>query len=257
MPRVALVLPPLALVLTACGGSGGSKPTTSASTGAVQSPPRVGFVDNTIARTSKVPVHTAFSGVVTTSGQTVRLSGSGDVDPKSQRGSMHMSISLAGQRVPFDEVLDSKTVYVSSTFLQSFLPSGKKWLEVSLASASNLGAAGFALTSQPGAVPPLKDVQSLGGGKYSGRVDAAKLSPAEQAAVSRTHVKFGAIDVWIGADSYVHRVEVRSSSSAGGKTARIVLTTTMSNFGKPIHVTTPPASETVNANSLSIPGFSS
>jgi hypothetical protein len=184
------------------------------------------------------------------------MSGSGDVDSTTRVGTMHITMGLAGQQIPFDEVLHGETVYASSSFFQSFLPSGKKWLEISLSSSSNLGAAGFALTSQPGAVPPLKDVRSEGGGKYTGRVDESKLTPAAKAALQSTHVSFGAVDVWVGSDGYVRRVRIASTSSAGGAKARAVLTTTLTNYGETVHVTVPPASETVNASKLDIPGFS-
>ena len=255
MRRAALVLA-APLALAACGGSGGSKPKT-APTISTPSANATATVNQAIAKGAKQPLHAAFSGVVTTSGQQIHMSGSGDVDSKTREGTMHIAMGLDGQQIPFDEVLHGETVYASSPFFQSFLPSGKKWLEISLSSASNLGAAGFALTSQPGAVPPLKDVHADGGGKYTGRVDVTKLSPAAKAALRSTHVSFGAIDVWVGADGYVHRVRIVSTSSAGGSKARAVLTTTMSKYGESVHVTIPPASETVNANNLSIPGFSS
>lgn len=259
MRRAALLLcAPLALA--ACGGSGGSSSrdrTITGSTGSLPSLSATGIVNQAIAKGTKVPVHAAFTGVVTTSGQQIRMSGSGDVDSKTRQGSMRVTMGLDGERIPFDEVLRGDTVYASSEFFQSFLPSGKKWLEISLSSASNLGAAGFALTSQPGAVPPLQDVRSDGGGKYSGRVDEAKLTPAAKAALKSTHVAFGAIDVWVGGDGYVRRVRIVSTSTAGGAKARAVLTTTLSHYGETVHVTIPPASETVNANKLSIPGFSS
>lgn len=253
-PAALLLAAPLALA--ACGGSGGGTTYTT-------TPPTTSSVDATasvnaaIAKGAKQAVHAEFAGVVTTSGQQIHMNGSGDVDSKTRVGTMHITMGLAGQRIPFVEVLHGETVYASSTFFQSFLPSGKKWLELSLSSASNLGAAGFALTSQPGAVPPLKDVRSEGGGKYSGRVDETKLTPAAKAALRRTHVVFGAVDVWVGGDGYVHRVRIVSSSSAGGAKAQAVLTTMLSNYGETVHVKIPPASETVNANNLSIPGFSS
>jgi hypothetical protein len=256
MRRLALLAIPL--VLAACGGSSGRGTPGTSATGAVQSPPSgARFVNTAITRASKVPLHAVFSGVVTASGQKVHMDGSGDVDPKSRRGTMHLTMSLAGQQIPFDEVLDGQTVYVSSSFFTSFLPSGKKWLKVTLSSASNLGAAGFALTSQPGAVPPLEDVKSLGGGRYSGRVDVAKLSPSQKAALAGSHAKFGPVHVSVGSDGYVHRIELVSSSSAGGKKAEIVLTTRMSNFGMPVHVTIPPKSETLDASNAGIPGFTS
>jgi hypothetical protein len=265
MRRVALLAVPL--LLAACGGSGGSGGGSSTSMSVVQSPPSAtAYVNQAVAKGAKTPVHAEVSGIVTTSGQQVRMSGKGDVDPKGRRGTIHVTMSLGSQQIPLDEVLDGKTVYVSSAFFQSFLPSGKKWLSVTVAKAAQaFGAEGFALTSQPGAVPPLKDARQVGtatiGGvqttEYAAQVDAAKLSAAQKAALQSTHADFGAIDVWVGTDGYVHRVRVGTSSSAGGQKAKIVLTTTMSNFGEKIHVTIPPASETVNANNVGIPGFSS
>jgi len=255
MRRLALLAVPFALA--ACGGSGGSKGVADHTVSTTTPANASATVNHAIARTSKVSVHAQFSGVVTAAGQKVHMDGSGDVDPKSRRGTMHLTMSLAGQQIPFDEVLDGKTVYVASSFFTSFLPSGKKWLKVTLSAASNLGAAGFALTSEPGAVPPLQDVKSLGGGTYSGRVDEAKLSQSQKAALAGTHAKFGPVKISVGNDGYVHRLELVSSSSAGGKKARIVLTTTMSSFGTPVHVTIPPSAETLDASNAGIPGFSS
>lgn len=265
MRRAALLAVPF--VVAACGGSGGggSSAQTTTTTTQTSSANPTAAVNRAIAKGAKVPVHAEFSGVVTASGQHVRMSGSGDVDTRSRLGSLHLSLSLAGQQVPVDEVLHGETVYASSAFFRSFLPSGKKWLEIDLSSASNLGAAGFALASQPGAVPPLEDARQLGTStidgmqttEYSAKVDRTRLPPAAKAALRSTHVRFGAVEVWVGADGYVHRVRIATSSSAGGAKATAVLTTTMSKYGEKVHVTIPPASQTVKANNLNIPGFSS
>lgn len=254
MSRRALLLV-VPFVVAACGGSGGgSQPTTTPAT--TSSADATATVNQAIAKTAKQPVHASFSGLVTMAGQKVDMGGTGDVDPKSRRGTMHVKMGLGGQQIPFDEVLDGQTVYVSSAFFTSFLPSGKKWLKVGLSSASNLGAAGFALTSQPGAVPPLEDVRKVGPTEYSGRVDEAKLSQAQKDALQGAHVEFGKVFVWLGSDGYVHRVRVDTSSS-GSQKARIVFTTTMSKYGESVQVPVPPVSETVDASELNIPGFSS
>jgi hypothetical protein len=211
-------------------------------------------------------VHAVVSGLVTASGQQIRMSGSGDVDPKSQTGTIHVSIGLGGQQVPLDEVLDGKTVYVSSSFFSSFLPSGKKWLKLDVASASNtFGPAAFALTEKPGALPPLQDVHQVGTAtvdgvqttKYSAKVDRSKLSPAQKSALKSSHVTFGAIEVWVGSDGYVHRARIETSAQAGGQKANIAVTSTMSNYGESVQVTVPPAGQTVDASKVGIPGFSS
>lgn len=253
MRRLALLALPL--VLAACGGS---SPKGRIVIHAVTTPSEsaTATVNHAIAKTAKQPVHASFSGLVTTSGQKVDMTGTGDVDPNARHGTMHVQMGLGGAQIPLDEVLDGSTAYVSSTFFDSFLPSGKKWLKVSLSSASNLGAAGFALTSQPGAVPPLKNVRKVGATEYTGEVDQTKLSPSEKDALKGAHVKFGKVFVWVGGDGYVHRVRVETSSS-GREKAKIVFTTTMSNYGENVHVTVPPAAQTVNANAAGIPGFSS
>jgi hypothetical protein len=105
-------------------------------------------------------------------------------------------------------------------------------------------------------VPPLKKVRKVGPTEYAGEVDQTKLSPSEKDALQGAHVQFGKVFVWVGSDGYVHRVRVETSSS-GKEKAKIVFTTTMSNYGESVHVTVPPAAQTVNANAAGIPGFSS
>ncbi|HZD88216.1 MAG TPA: LppX_LprAFG lipoprotein [Gaiellaceae bacterium] len=269
MRRAALLLlVPLGLVAAACGGSGGSKAAgSSGSASVVQSGPSdTTYVNQAIAKGAKKPVHAVVSGLVDAAGQQVHMSGIADVDPKAQTGTIHVSVQLAGQQVPLDEVLDGKTVYISSSFFSSFLPSGKKWLKLNVASVSKtFGIAAFALTSQPGAVPPLKDVHKAGTAtidgvqttEYGAQVDRAKMSPAAKAALGGASVHFGAIDVWVGSDGYVHRARIRTSAKSGGQKANVTVTSTMSNYGETVHVTVPPASQTVDAGKVGIPGFSS
>lgn len=266
MRRLLFLFAPLALGLAACGSGGSGGGSSSTSSTATTTPANASAtVNDAIAKSAKQPVHAEVSGQVSAAGEQVQLSGSGDVDPRSHRGTMHMTIGLGGQKVPLDEVLDGKTVYASSTLFKSFLPSGKKWLKLDVSSAAKtFGPEGFALTAQPGSVPPLKDARPVGtatiGGvqttEYSGRVDRSKLSPSAAAAFGGTHARLGAIDVWVGGDGYVHRVRVDMSSSAGGKKAKVALTSTMSNYGETVHVSVPPASETVDATKIGIPGLS-
>lgn len=260
--RAALLTVPL--VLAACGGSGGSS-TSTATSGPPTAPNATATVNQAIARGAKKPVHADVTGLVTTAGQNVHMNGSADVDPKARRGTIHVTVGLGSQQIPLDEVLDGKTVYVTSRFFKSFLPAGKKWLRVDVAQASaTLGPEGYALTAQPASVPPLKNARKVGtttidGVKtteYAAQVDREKLPAAERKALQSAHVGFGTVDVWVGGDGYVHRVRIDTSSSAGGHKATIVLTSTMSNYGESVQVTIPPASETVNASKIGIPGFS-
>ena len=83
----------------------------------------------------------------------------------------------------------------------------------------------------------------------------AKLPAATAAALKATGATFGPVDVWVGSDGYVHRVRVPTSGSASGQTAKTTLTMTLSGFGGQVRVSVPPASQTVDASKVSIPGL--
>lgn len=263
--RRAILLAAVPLALAACGGSSPhSGPQISTTTTSSQAN-ATATVNGAIAKGAKQPVHAEVTGLVTTAGQDVHMTGSADVDPKAMRGTTRVTIGLGSQQIPLEEVIDGKTVYVTSAFFKSFLPSSKKWLKVDVSqAAATFGPEGFALTEQPASIPPLKNARRVGtatiGGvkttEYAAQVDRAKLPAAERSALQGAHVGFGTVDVWVGSDGYVHRVRIDTSSSAGGHKAKIVLTSTMSDYGEAVHVTVPPASETVNASKIGIPGFS-
>jgi LppX_LprAFG lipoprotein len=262
MRRVALLSLVLAatLALAACGG--GKKTTSTAAP--PQSPPVSAAAYRTsVARTSKTSVHVVFSGSLQTTGQKVAISGSGDVDSAARTGTMDVSITVGGQKLPLSEVLDGQTVYVGSSLLSSFLPSGKKWLKVPVSSAAKtFGPSSFALTS-PGTVPGLEGVRRVGTAtidgvqtvEYSGRLDLSKLPQPARAALDSGSVTFRPVHVWVGSDGYVHRAKIDLSSQAGGTSSVLDFTTTLSKFGEKVSVTVPPASETVDAGKLQIPGL--
>jgi hypothetical protein len=260
MRRVAPLLLVLAatLALAACGG-GASRP--AAQTSGV--PQSATFSPAALTRTAQTSAHVAFTGSVTAAGQDLSISGSGDIDSAAHKGTLDVGISLGTERMSMSAVLDGTSVYVGSSLVSSFLPSGKKWLKVSLASAAKtFGPSSFALTS-PGAVPPMKSVRKVGTAtidgvetvEYTGGLDLSKLPPAARAALGAGSVTFRPLHVWIGSDGYVHRVRLDASASAGGTTADVVITTTLSGFGESLSVTLPPASETVDASRMQIPGL--
>ncbi len=247
------------LALAACGGS---KQTTSTSVPA-QSLSPTAYSRTAFTKTGTTTLHVTFSGSVKTSGQSIGLSGSGDFDSAARTGTMDISITLGTQHLPLTEVLDGENVYVSSSLLSSFLPSGKTWLKASVASAAKtLGPSSFALTS-PGTLPALKNVRKIGSAtvdgtqttEYRGVLDASKLPKAARAALGKGKVTFRPVDVWIGSDGYVHRARIALSSGAGGTQADVVLTTTLSKFGEKVSVKVPPASETVDASTLNLSGL--
>jgi hypothetical protein len=260
---VALLLVPLAA--TACGGSGKKASSTSG-----QAPTAAAAVRDAVAKTVKAgSEHVVLGADVTASGQNVQLSGSGDFDSAKHVGKLHASLAVGGVQTTLDEVQVGNTIYVGSPLFSSFLPSGKKWLKLDLASAGKtLGIDASALTSQdPGAA--LAQMGALSGVKevgaqlvagtstthYRGRIDVAKLPASSSALVKSSGASFGAVEVWVGDDGYVHRLRVPTTAAAGGQTAKTVLTMTLSDFGMSVSASAPPAAQTVDASKASIPGL--
>lgn len=258
---VALLVLPVGAV--ACGGSG-----KGSSTGASDA---ASAVEAAVAKTTKAGgEHVVLMASVTAGGQSVKLSGSGDFDSAKRLGKLQASTSLAGVDTKIDEVLSGSTIYVSSPLFSLVLPAGKTWLKVDLANPpKSLGAYASALgTQDPAAalaqLEALTDVKEAGsrtiGGveatRYRGTIDVTKLPPETAAAVQASGATFGPVDVWVGSDGYVHRVRVPTSAGTGAQTAKTTLTMTLSRFGGGgVNVSVPPASQTVDASQVTIPGL--
>lgn len=256
----------LPLVAAACGGSG-KKTSTETTTSAA---PAGTVIGDAVAKTLKAgSEHVVLRADVAAGGQHVGLSGSGDFDTAKRTGTMHATFSLGGIQTGADEVLNGSTVYVSSPFFSAMLPAGKKWLTLDLAKAgSTLGPDASALTAQDpaSALAQLKaltgvtevgspDVNGTPTTHYRGRIDVSKLPASSAALVQSTGASFGPADVWVGDDGYVHRVRIVTNASQGGQKTKTTVTMTLSGYGAAVSVTVPPASETVDASSVTIPGL--
>jgi LppX_LprAFG lipoprotein len=263
--RVSAALALASLPLAACGGS--KKSTTTATVSAAAA---TRAVHDAAAKTIKATTeHVQLSAAATTSGQSVRIVAQGGFDATEHSGSLHGSFSLSGTKTTVQEVVTGTTVYLSSPLFSAFLPAGKSWLKIDLAGASSgLGVYASALLFQDpaavlGQLQALTGVQDLGaqqvGGTeathYRGRVDAAKLSgPAAQAAQA-AGAKFGALDVWVGADGYVRKLRTSVSAAASGRSLKTSVTMTLSSFGEAVTASSPPASQVVDSSKVSIPGL--
>jgi hypothetical protein len=258
----AAALLTLPLTAAACGGGSGGGTTTTANVAPT--------VRAAIAKTAAAKgEHATLTASVEAAGQSVTLSGTGDFDAVSHAGTLHVDFALGGVQTGLDEVLSGSDVYASSPLFAVVLPGGKKWLKVDLRNPpKSLGAAASALASQDPsaalaqlrALSGLREVgtQTIGGvqtTRYRGRIDVSKLPAASAAVVRSSGAAFGPVDVWVGSDGYVHRVRVASTASAGGQKVRTVLAMTLSDFGKQVSVTVPPAAQTADAAHVSIPGL--
>jgi hypothetical protein len=240
MRRALLVL--VVLPLAACGGS---KKNTSETN---LSPPQA--VREAAAKTvAQKGEHIALNGTATLSGQQVIVTGNGDF--KSHAGMFHLDFNAGGLSGTIDAVLDGSKLYLRSPLLQS--ANGKSWLELDLAKAKSTGTG--ATLSAIAAQDPTRTLEQLGALSH-----VTKIGDEQVGGVATTHYRGrlpasatkpgGIYDVWVGNDDgFVHRVRV-SSRIAGGAT--LDATTDLSDYGKSVTITVPPASQTERKPTLSL-----
>jgi hypothetical protein len=162
-------------------------------------------------------------------------------------------------------------IYANAPALSSFIPGGKSWIRLDITQAAEklgvkLDPLGAAATQNPAqALDLLRSVgsvetvgtETVDGAStthYHATIDltkaAANLGPEGQAMVSHL-VANGAptsipVDVWIGGDGLVHKLTF--SGSAGSDS--VSLTLEISDYGTPVTVTAPDASDTLDATGL-------
>lgn len=267
MGRVAVALSLVALPLVAgCGGSKSSSTTGGEMTAAGVSATVQSAVRKTVQAGSE---HLAITAAVSSTGQSVTLSGSGDFDSKLHRGTLHANVSFHGVETSIDEVLDGTTAYARSPLLTALLPAGKTWLKIDLTAAGQaLGIDTSVLAAQDPAVA-LEQLKALQGAhevgsatvggvattRYRGTIDVSKLPAGSAGVLGQAGATLGPADVWVGDDGYVHRARLTTTTTSSGRTSKTVVMTTLSQFGESVQVSVPAASETVDASKVSIPGL--
>jgi len=258
-----LLLAPLALA--ACGGSSG--------VGA--SPPLkvdpVAYVKHSAKKTATAPSeHMTMTMTMTVAGQKITAKGSGDYINNPPQGTFDMSMSLMGQNMTFNAVEDGTTMYMQSPMLTSKLPAGKTWAKIDLQKANAArGIDTSSLMSQNPAqalqrVEAAGTVKSLGTETIDGvetthyqvtNIDVSKL-PQGSKIQAMAHPTYGPMDVWIGnSDGYVYRETVSFSYSVMGQKGSADIQVDLSDFGKKVTVTVPPANDVFDATNLSTGGL--
>jgi hypothetical protein len=253
----------LMLAVTACGSS--SRSSSGTTTAVAPS-----AVTDAVAKTQKAgSEHALLSATVRAGGNKITVKGNGDFDSAKRTGSLHATFSLGGLDSTLEEVLAGGSAYVSSPLFSAVLPAGKTWLKLDLATAAKtLGVNASALTAQD-PTAALAQLRALTGltqvgtatidkietTHYRGHVDPAKLPADTKALVKNSGAAFGPVDVWVGADGYVHRVRVRTTATSNGQKARTLVTMTLSEYGEPVSVSVPAAAATADASTVNIPGL--
>ncbi|MGZ4292446.1 MAG: LppX_LprAFG lipoprotein [Gaiellaceae bacterium] len=239
MRYVALLL--LVLPLAACGGGSNKSASTQKPLDAVRS-----AANKTIAAGSESVSMRATAALV-------EVEGTGAFATKAPRGSLTVHVHGGPVTTTLDEVVVGTTVYLRSPLLFGNLPAGKTWIGIDV---SKTTVGGFDLQSLLGQNPGnqleyLKAVKSatrvgsdqIGGVSathYRATLDGSKLPAAAKAGIS-------AYDVWVGDDGYIRRVQVGTSKPETS------VTVDLSNFGRTVTATAPPAGKVYASND--IPGL--
>jgi hypothetical protein len=240
--------------------------------------------------TAKIAVTVDASGVAGTSGAAI-LTGDGAIDNVANRSRFTFDLSQlanvlpssAGIAVgalgdePVEIVTDSSDIYLKVGTLGSFLgaTSDKSWVKISADGAgSQLGAplaAGtdvLKLLDGAGEVTTVgtEQVRGVDTTHYRGTLDVAsalsKLPADEQGTVQDQLDQVGIdpsavsfpVDVWIGQDDLVRRVQLGLDEAEVGTAgeAQATFTLELYDFGAPVEVTVPPADQvfTVDPSTL-------
>jgi LppX_LprAFG lipoprotein len=230
MHRIALVFMVLPLALAACSGT--------ESRVALQLTPTASVRQAANKTTAATSAHLTFNASGAFDGQNGSLTGTADFDNANHRGSFHLDVPEYGA---VDVILDGNTAYFSAPFLKAFLPAGKTWLKLDGKTRSS--ALPKSLPQNPNQA--LARLKKLANVRKVGEETIDGVTTTHYHGVGR--LDHGTFDVWIGNDDgYVRRVR----AGANGKQGHGEVVVTLSDFGKPVSVTAPPASETADAGKL-------
>ena len=230
MRRLAVVFLVLPVALAACGSNEARVVQEQLTpTATVQQAAK-----KTAAATS---AHVAFNASGVAGGENVSLSGTADFDIANSRGSFHADVSEYGA---VDLILDGNTAYLRAPLLKAFLPAGKTWLKLDGKMRRSLKSVPQDPKQALARLKKLAHVRKVGEETIDG------VTTTHYHGVARSGE--GTFDVWVGNDDgYVRRVSAGGSGQGGN--GEVVIT--LSNFGEPVSVTAPPASETADAAALS------
>ena len=187
-----------------------------------------------------------------------------------------MSMSMNSPQLSISEVLIGNTIYMKIPQLSSML-GGKTWAKMDLSALGSLGSTFQSMLDSAKNTDPTQQLQPLlasgdlhkvgtetvngvQADHYAGTVDvatafdgsaAAKNLTADQIAQIKSLLKSAGvttetIDVWITSDGLPVRETVSSNTSAGATKVDL----NMSDWGKPVSVTAPPADQVSDLGSM-------
>jgi len=259
-----------ALAVAGCGGGGEASfdPVASAAT-------------TVKAKTAKLVFDTSIAG----NGQKLHMTGVGSADFENKAASMTFDVGdlLRGSGLPSSAgeawtiITDGLVVYMHAPALAQQLPGRKEWLKLDvekLAKSRNVDLGQFRQLTQNDPTQMLAylratsgKIEKVGSEKirgvetthYRAKVDLDKVAAQAPPSLRRTFrasihsLKQGLgtdtipVDVWVDGDNLVRRLAEHLPVAQGGK---IDFSVDFYDFGAPVSVTPPPASETLDLGTV-------
>lgn len=256
------------LAMAGCSGNSGAASTNNGLSGSVSGSAISLVADSmnkaTTAGTVKI------TGTMSGDGLSMTMSGEEEYSPSTE-----MSMTMQGSGQDLSEILIGDQIYMDSPAVSAAF-GGKQWSEINLAeSKGTLGALASTInsarnenpTTQLSAMLAAKQITKVGTETvqgqqtthYSGTLNAAQFlqSSAETSSLSSTQiatlksllqtggVSTETIDLWVGTNGLPVQVKAAVQSSVGLMT----ITMDTSDWGVPVQVTAPPASEVTDITS--------
>jgi len=265
--RRLILLLAAALLVAGCGGGG-----------ALSFDPAASAANTSKAGTAKLVFATTIGGGT---GKALHMNGIGSVDFQAKTASMTFAVAdllrASGVPVTANEqwtiLTEGLVVYMHAPTLSRQLPGAKPWLKLDieqLAKSRNANLGQFReltqndptqmlayLKATSGKIKKIgtEDVRGVSTTHYRATVDLAKVAeqaPANVRKAFRTSIialedSLGTdklpVDVWVDKDNLVRRLAEHLTVAGAG---RIDFSVDFYDFGTPVTITTPPASETLD-----------
>jgi hypothetical protein len=285
-----------ALAVAGCGGDDDDGGATTAAAPAAQSTtpapaatteapaPATAGVSDPVAQAAAAAakatggVTVKLRGTVKTGQVAQSLKGDGTVDRQNGRGMFKLSTEINGKDIPIREVMDGRSIYLTSELFTNRLPGKRSWMRIDLAEAAK--TKGFdlsALGTNGPSQDPAQILAYLHGAGASKKVGTEKVggvdtthyrvtvdlkkaraktdSKAAKASIDALLKTLGTettvpVEVWVDAQDRVRRERVSYSAAIRGNKTDLDFTTDFTDFGAAVEVDTPPKADTVDGLAL-------
>ncbi len=286
--RRVLFISVASLALAACGG-GGSQHISLAQAATKSAAASSMKLDMTMAMTTpqlSKPLTLTATGVEDNTNHRAQIN--------LDMSTFATSLSALGGKSPFkgadwkgQEIADFSNghavMYMNLPFLTKLIPQHKPWIKIDLSAVGKSVGLDFSqftsLSSNPaqemdwlrstsGSIQKVgtETIDGVSTTHYYATIDLAKypnlVPPARRAAmrqavnslVKLAHVSSFPVDAWVGDDGYVRKLRMSMNETIQGQGLGMDITMRFHDFGSPVNISLPPASQTLDATKLASQG---